>query len=129
MTGRPSRLRAGCQFRSPGERSSAAALRHHGHQLPEWVVGGPAGTGALDGTGTAEGITVPRFMIRDRNSKLTRAFDDVFASDSIQTTTTSNELPGHCMCFLTQADEAPSVALSLWQLGRLEAGHVPRGID
>jgi putative transposase len=32
----------------------------------------------------AEGTTVPRFLIRDRDSTLTRAFDDVLASDGIQ---------------------------------------------
>jgi putative transposase len=31
-----------------------------------------------------EGITAPRFLIRDRGSKFTRAFDDVFACDGTQ---------------------------------------------
>ena len=34
--------------------------------------------------GTAEGTTTPWFLIRDRDSKFTRAFDDVFASHGTQ---------------------------------------------
>jgi putative transposase len=40
-----------------------------------------------------EGATTPRFLIRDRDSKFTRAFDDVFASDCIQIITTPIQAP------------------------------------
>jgi len=32
----------------------------------------------------AEHATLPRFLLRDRDSKFPRAFDDVFACDGIQ---------------------------------------------
>jgi putative transposase len=40
------------------------------------------------------GVTsAPRFLVRDRDSKFTRAFDDVFASDGIRTITTPIQVP------------------------------------
>jgi transposase len=40
-----------------------------------------------------EDTTTPRFLIRDRDSKFTRAFDDVFASDGAQIITTPVQAP------------------------------------
>jgi putative transposase len=39
------------------------------------------------------GTSAPRFLIRDRDSKFTRAFDDVFTSDGIQIITTPVQAP------------------------------------
>ena len=39
------------------------------------------------------GGTVPRFLIRDRDSKLTRAFDDVVASEDTQLIKTPIQAP------------------------------------
>jgi putative transposase len=52
---------------------------------------GPASTGALDGPG--EGSAAPRFLIRDRDSKFSRPFDDVFASDGTQIVKTPIQAP------------------------------------
>jgi putative transposase len=45
-----------------------------------------------DGKRTA-GTSTPRFLVRDRDSKFTRAFDDVFASDGIQIIKTPIQAP------------------------------------
>ena len=45
-----------------------------------------------DGERTA-GTSAPRFLVRDRDSKFTRAFDDVFACDGIQTIKTPIQSP------------------------------------
>ncbi|HEV8557083.1 MAG TPA: integrase core domain-containing protein [Actinophytocola sp.] len=42
---------------------------------------------------TAEGTTVPRFLIRDRDSKFTRAFDGVFVADGTRIITTPIQAP------------------------------------
>jgi transposase InsO family protein len=42
---------------------------------------------------TTAGTSAPQFLIRDRDSKFTRAFDDVFASDGIQTIQTPIQAP------------------------------------
>jgi putative transposase len=43
--------------------------------------------------GTAEGTTAPRFLLRDRDSKFTRAFDDVCTSDGTQIIKTPIQAP------------------------------------
>jgi transposase InsO family protein len=40
-----------------------------------------------------EGTTTPRFLIRDRDSKFSRVFDDVFTSDGAQVITTPVQAP------------------------------------
>ena len=42
---------------------------------------------------TTAGTSAPQFLIRDHDSKFTRAFDDVFASDGIQTIQTPIQAP------------------------------------
>jgi putative transposase len=42
---------------------------------------------------TTAGTSAPRFLVCDRDSKFTRAFDDVFASDGIQTIKTPIQAP------------------------------------
>jgi len=41
----------------------------------------------------AEGTTTPRFLIRDRDSKFTRAFDDVFMADGTHIVKTPVQAP------------------------------------
>jgi putative transposase len=42
---------------------------------------------------TTAGTSAPRFLVRDRDSKFTRAFDDILASDGIQTIKTPIQAP------------------------------------
>lgn len=43
--------------------------------------------------GRPEGATTPQFLIRDRDSKFTRACDDVFVSDGVQVIKTPIQAP------------------------------------
>jgi putative transposase len=65
------------------------------HRPSERAMGGPACTRVLDEpeAETTAGTSAPQFLIRDHDSKFTRAFDDVFASDGNQTIQTPIQAP------------------------------------
>jgi putative transposase len=48
---------------------------------------------SMNREGGAGATSSPRFLVGDRDSKFTRAFDDVFASDGIQTIKTPIQAP------------------------------------
>jgi putative transposase len=55
------------------------------HPNGRWVVQRARACSMRQEAETTAGTSAPQFLIRDRDSKFTRAFDDVFASDGIQT--------------------------------------------
>ena len=63
------------------------------HPSGPWVVQ-RARELSMEGQGErAEGTTTPRFLIRDRDSKFARAFDDVFAADGTKVIKTPVQAP------------------------------------
>jgi transposase InsO family protein len=63
------------------------------HPNESWVIQRAREFSMDRGGERAEGTSAPRFVIRDRDSKFTRAFDGVFASDGIQIIKTSIQAP------------------------------------
>jgi hypothetical protein len=64
-----------------------------GHRPSKRSLGRPARTGASIAMESLDDATVPRFLVRDRDSKFTRAFDDVFAADGTKIIKTPVQAP------------------------------------
>jgi putative transposase len=63
------------------------------HPNGPWVVQRARELSMRREAGRTAGTGAPRFLVRDRDSKFTRAFDDVFASDGIQIIKTPVQAP------------------------------------
>jgi putative transposase len=63
------------------------------HPNGPWVVQRARELSMRREAGETAGISTPRFLIRDRDTKFPRAFDDVFASDGIQIIRTPIQAP------------------------------------